>query len=159
MTNDHRLYRNDEIGIMLAPESTSELNGRVVLRTGDEVRMLDYDVALELSSAILDQTFKQGGDPGRCGGCDKPILWIKTIAGRPTPCNPDIQQIVTVDGKVVRGYTNHFSTCPNADDFRREARSKPKRAPKRAPITSIQKEMKAQQNRFGGWPITPRKEH
>jgi hypothetical protein len=87
-------------------------------------------------------------DPGRCRGCGAPIGWIKLAdTGRPTPVNlarvtiikddqaPDAV-VVCEDGLVRRGrrippdqvaetgtfffgYTSHFATCPNAQDFRK----------------------------------------
>jgi len=41
----------------------------------------------------------------RCRGCQAPIVWRRTEAGRWMPCNPD--------------GTPHWATCPKAEAFRR----------------------------------------
>lgn len=53
-----------------------------------------------------------------CRGCGAPIVWIKTKAGRPNPCDPNIVAVVTDEGEVVRGRISHFATCPKAGEFR-----------------------------------------
>ena len=78
----------------------------------------------------------------RCRSCGQDIRWIKTAAGKNMPCDyvPVYYReqagakgkIVTEDGDVLSaeinvpcgladglGYLSHFSTCPNADTFRR----------------------------------------
>ena len=40
-----------------------------------------------------------------CRSCESPIVWCKTPAGKRAPVNPD--------------GTSHFSTCPQADRWRR----------------------------------------
>lgn len=84
---------------------------------------------------------------GRCGGCNAPIFWGHTVGARGStkafPCNPVPDPLtgnVTVTGDVVvvltlgqaagaraQGvdlYTSHFKSCPQADKFRKAARSK-----------------------------------
>lgn len=79
----------------------------------------------------------------KCRGCGRPIIFVKTIAGKQMPCDPRLVpfwrkagasgKIVTIDGEVVSceldgprstvsgcGYVSHFSTCPNGDVFRRK---------------------------------------
>lgn len=79
----------------------------------------------------------------KCRGCGRPIIFIKTAAGKQMPCDPRLvpfwrkagasSKIVTIDGEVVScelggprstvsgcGYVSHFSTCSNADAFRRK---------------------------------------
>ncbi|GMW01485.1 MAG: hypothetical protein AMXMBFR84_26220 [Candidatus Hydrogenedentota bacterium] len=46
------------------------------------------------------------GDYGFCRGCNQPVTWVKHRNGKPTPYNED--------------GSNHFSTCPNADNFRKK---------------------------------------
>jgi len=79
---------------------------------------------------------------GKCKGCGASIVWIKTPSGKSMPCNaePVIYReragapgkIVTPNGQVLScdldipinqatglGYVSHFSTCPQAEKFRR----------------------------------------
>lgn len=83
---------------------------------------------------------------GTCKSCGRPILWIKTRAGKSMPC--DAKQInyiikpggstklVTPAGDVIScepaqdptaaqgyGYTPHWSTCDAPDKFRRRAQT------------------------------------
>lgn len=69
----------------------------------------------------------------KCSGCGTEITWIKTKAGNYNPCdlpilnysNSDNPMVVSKSGHVGRlselleGYISHFSTCPNAKNFRR----------------------------------------
>lgn len=78
----------------------------------------------------------------RCRGCGKPIAFIKTVKGKSMPVDPEERKFVPdvngrmkfvmADGTVLsgekpmdgdqdvhRGYISHFSTCPEADNFRR----------------------------------------
>lgn len=79
---------------------------------------------------------------GRCSGCGRKILWVKTTAGKNMPCDPGCVAywpVVGARGKVVRndgsvvscefigpketahlGYTPHWSTCPKANKFKRK---------------------------------------
>lgn len=63
----------------------------------------------------------------QCKSCEAPLVWIKTIAGRPMPCDPEFAD--WPDGTVVdtmgnvhttggRGYRPHWASCPNADQHR-----------------------------------------
>ena len=47
----------------------------------------------------------QPDNVGRCRSCQAPILWALTPAGKKAPLNPD--------------GTNHFGTCPSADQWRK----------------------------------------
>ena len=81
----------------------------------------------------------------RCRGCGREIEWIKMKTGKSMPVDPERimywedengdEALVTPDGEVVKafttgnietatgyGYVSHFSTCPNAGDFRRRGR-------------------------------------
>ncbi len=71
---------------------------------------------------------------GNCRNCGERILWIRTVAGRNMPVNPEFinyrmvsggkERIVTPEGDVVAGerckageadgygYISHFATCP-----------------------------------------------
>lgn len=79
----------------------------------------------------------------KCRGCGKPIIFIKSTAGKYIPCNPTPvyykrnengpDKIVTEYGVVVScevtgddcfagtevGYRPHWATCPAADTFRK----------------------------------------
>lgn len=79
----------------------------------------------------------------KCKGCGAPIVWIKTPGGKSTPCDPDLipyweragakGKVVTPNGEVIScefdgdlqkatglGFVSHWSTCPQADSFRRK---------------------------------------
>lgn len=109
---------------MLAPENSSEINGRVVIGIGDEVRTLDYSDALELADAIFEQAVVIIEANAKCGGCQAPVKWVKTLNKKNTPIDPAPQTIVTLDGRYVVGFTSHFASCPNAKEFRRSKRKK-----------------------------------
>ena len=80
---------------------------------------------------------------GTCRGCGAEILWVKTAGGKSMPCDPGLTpyweqpraagKVVTPNGEVIScvfegepakttglGYVSHFSTCPEADKFRRK---------------------------------------
>ena len=79
---------------------------------------------------------------GKCKKCQASVLWIKTVAGKNMPCDPEQvpywadrkgkQRIVTPNGEVIAcrlegdpqtatgiGYIPHWGTCPNAKEFRK----------------------------------------
>lgn len=79
---------------------------------------------------------------GTCRSCGKPILWIRTRAGKSMPCDPkpinykirpgSSTKLVTPGGDVIScepvsdpadgqgwGYVPHWSTCNAPDNFRR----------------------------------------
>lgn len=48
---------------------------------------------------------------GRCRLCHRPVVWVRSRkSGNNIPCNPRIVQIVTADGRTVRGRVSHFAT-------------------------------------------------
>jgi hypothetical protein len=60
----------------------------------------------------------------RCKSCDAEILWVKIHRKDGTesqhPCNPDrLLTLITKDGQVARGLESHFSTCPQAEAWRK----------------------------------------
>lgn len=61
------------------------------------------DGPCNIPGALIDPA--KVGRPGRCKGCGKKIYWMENSRGRWFPANSD--------------GTNHFSTCPQADKFRR----------------------------------------
>lgn len=77
-----------------------------------------------------------------CKACGKPIVWIRTIKGKSMPCDSEPvayietpkgkEKIVTRNGEVISctfdaepekmtgiGYIPHWSTCPQANGFRK----------------------------------------
>ena len=77
-----------------------------------------------------------------CKGCKAKIIWIKTVAGKSIPCDPDEVvyweypgakgKIVTPNGEVISciftgdpdtasgiGYVPHWATCREAGRFRK----------------------------------------
>lgn len=82
---------------------------------------------------------------GKCRGCGAPIVWIRTQGGKSMPCDPGsvlyrqraraAGKIITTNGEVLScdlnvspeeatglGYISHFSTCPQAEKFKRKDR-------------------------------------
>ena len=82
---------------------------------------------------------------GKCRSCGQQVIWIKTVAGKNMPCNPQLvtyrqgdgkEKIVTPNGEVLSGelvgagtqdatgvgYISHFATCPNAQGTERNNR-------------------------------------
>lgn len=80
-----------------------------------------------------------------CRSCGKPILWIRTRAGRSMPCDAKSinyrikpgggTKLITPAGDVINceivkdptqaqgwGYVPHWSTCGDPDKFRRKGR-------------------------------------
>jgi len=76
-----------------------------------------------------------------CRSCGATIKWIKLESGKSMPVDPDITEslevgdiFVTENGATVKvtldnlreleegpmGYISHFSTCPQADDWRKK---------------------------------------
>jgi len=74
-----------------------------------------------------------------CKKCGEEIVWVKTLAGKNMPCDPDEETFNLIEGRVVvtpeghvlrgtkdthnvlvQGYIPHWSTCPFADDFRKK---------------------------------------
>ena len=78
----------------------------------------------------------------KCKGCGAEIIWIKTPYGKSHPCDPKPViywarqkgkgKVVTPNGEVIScefkgemdkatgyGYVSHWSTCPEAQQFRR----------------------------------------
>lgn len=80
---------------------------------------------------------------GKCRGCGKEIIWIRTASGKSMPCDPEEVvywakdkapgKVITPSGEVVSctfegdisqatgmGYVSHFASCPSAKKFRRQ---------------------------------------
>ncbi len=73
-----------------------------------------------------------------CRGCGAEIKFIKLESGKFNPVDPELlsiqdnfinpdEMVVNKNGKTGRlknlteGYISHYSTCPNADDFRKRS--------------------------------------
>lgn len=78
-----------------------------------------------------------------CKGCGAQNVWVKMPGGKSMPCDPELKtywerkgasgKVVTPNGEVIScvfsgdpnnatgvGYVSHWSTCPNAERFRRK---------------------------------------
>ena len=53
----------------------------------------------------------------RCGSCGMRIIWGKQ-SGKTHPLDPKILNVLTAEGKRVRGRESHFVSCPNAKAHR-----------------------------------------
>ena len=55
----------------------------------------------------------------KCRSCNADIVWMKTFRGKNVPVNPE--SIVNQDAALFDSRTMiaHFSTCPDADKFRK----------------------------------------
>ena len=53
----------------------------------------------------------------RCKSCGMRIVWGKQN-GRAHPLDPKILNVLTAEGKLVRGRESHFVSCPNAKEHR-----------------------------------------
>ena len=49
----------------------------------------------------------------RCQSCGMRIIWGKQ-SGKAHPLDPKILNVLTAEGKLVRGRESHFVSCPNA---------------------------------------------
>ena len=65
---------------------------------------------------------------GKCRSCGAEVVWVKTRSGRSMPLdavNPNAGNVRIVDNVAHVGadgsghYVSHFSTCPEADQWRR----------------------------------------
>lgn len=55
----------------------------------------------------------------RCRSCGMRIIWGKQ-SGKAHPLDPKILNVLTAEGKLVRGRESHFVSCPNANNHRRK---------------------------------------
>lgn len=80
---------------------------------------------------------------GTCKFCNRRVIWVRTVAGKNMPCDPELisykipddgkgnEKIVTQEGEVVtaniafgkefdgHGYISHFATCAYASRARK----------------------------------------
>ena len=55
-----------------------------------------------------------------CRSCGAEIVWLETAKNkRPMICDPAYVQIVTDEGKMVRGRIPHWATCPDAKAWKK----------------------------------------
>lgn len=66
---------------------------------------------------------------GKCRSCGAEVIWVKTAKGKSMPleaCAPSEGNIRITDNVAVYGqkgsgpYISHFSTCPQAGDWRKK---------------------------------------
>ena len=58
---------------------------------------------------------------GKCRSCGQQVIWIKTVAGKNMPFNPQLVTYRQGDGKEkIVTYISHFATCPNAARHRKK---------------------------------------
>jgi hypothetical protein len=58
-----------------------------------------------------------------CKGCEAEIEWINMTSGKSMPVNKKPQKMIVIKqggGEVVDAYTPHWSTCPNAQHFKKK---------------------------------------
>lgn len=67
----------------------------------------------------------------QCSSCGEPILWVKSMTGKPMPLNAKPEKRVVLiegddgtKGAVRDTYISHFATCPQADAFRKKGDGK-----------------------------------
>lgn len=84
--------------------------------------MTSYRVALQIPPEAL----------GRCQSCGAEVIWVRTERGKRMPLDREESMergalLFVIDDKGVahrsqtgRGYQSHFSTCPQADRWRKD---------------------------------------
>lgn len=95
---------------------------------------LTYDCSLEQVNETMRDIEKKHPKPnktkdeelaekspnnGTCRSCGAPVVWNNKGA-KNHPCNPKILKVVLADGSVVSGRESHFSTCPQANFWRKK---------------------------------------
>jgi hypothetical protein len=59
-----------------------------------------------------------GPEANTCRSCGAAIIWIVTENGKRMPLDERVLTIITDAGKAVKGRQSHFSTCPQAANWR-----------------------------------------
>lgn len=82
---------------------------------------------LDLVDGMADRLKQYEGDrdvvltPGNCRSCAAPIVWVTmSTTGAMNPLDPRMLNVVTDDGRVVRGRESHFGSCPHRDKHRKK---------------------------------------
>ncbi len=91
-----------------------------MIEAGEDGVTLTRRQLFELALAALDEVLEIQEDLPQCRGCNATIKWVTTEGGRPTPLDPKPKSFVLNDGKYQIGFTPHWATCPNADEFRKK---------------------------------------
>lgn len=73
----------------------------------------------------------------KCRSCGATIIWLTLESGKDHPCDPELVcadelepgfKLITEGGEIltemgdesISGYVSHFSTCPDADKWRKK---------------------------------------
>lgn len=91
-----------------------------VVQRGEDRVTLTKRQLFDLALVALDELLEMDEGLPQCSGCGATIKWVTTEAGRPTPLDPKPKTFVLNEGKYQVGFTPHWATCPNADEFRRK---------------------------------------
>lgn len=59
-----------------------------------------------------------------CRSCGKEITWVRTESGKMMPCDIDATVITEKDGSKLVVLNPHWSTCPDADSWRKKGGKK-----------------------------------
>lgn len=113
------LFEAGDVRLIHSPSSQD--NKRFIIEAGQDGVKLDRATLLELAEAMLNAALDFPVSETKCAGCKADMQWITTERGNMAPCDVKKVTIVTPGGKYQVGFTSHFATCPNADDFRQRA--------------------------------------
>jgi hypothetical protein len=58
-------------------------------------------------------------EAGTCRGCNAPIYWVVTAAGKRAPLDRAVTVVIDDAGASHAGHLSHFVTCPARDQFRK----------------------------------------
>ncbi len=60
----------------------------------------------------------------KCRYCGAPVIWVRMAGtGKNHPCNVPVLTTVTNDGRIAKGRTSHFASCPKADQARKRKKA------------------------------------
>lgn len=76
---------------------------------------------------LIFQERKGNGMPNQCKRCQAPVIWVRSVNGKPMILNAKPEKRIVIDrtdpsnpvGIVTDTYTSHFSNCPFANEFRK----------------------------------------
>ena len=129
----------------LSPDKSAYIK-KLIDRTEEKLVIAKSDVESlserkEELSRLYEMALKEEGEK-TCKACGRPIVWIRTTKGKSMPCDAEPvaykeikggkEKIVTPNGEVISctfdakpeemtgiGYIPHWSTCPQANSFRK----------------------------------------
>ena len=104
--------------ILMAARKLADTDHRRVDRVLHVDAFEPYAELVRLVNDYFNPGRAAGG--GLCKKCGAPLLWVKTPNGANAPLDPVMIAGLDADGVAHRIYLNHFSTCPKADEVRRE---------------------------------------